>query len=339
MARPPDGGIRLPRTAEADTAERPIRRIRPDRHAVSMTFDDNRSQTPPPPPSPLSAPQPPAGSSPAPTVPFTGAVPPAPPLGAAPAPQTPGAQPPVGEKSFITTWLLSMLIGFFGADRFYLGKIGTGILKLVTFGGLGVWVLVDLIMVLTGATRDSRGNALAGYREHRKIAWIVTGAVLVIGMISGALGGGSRDSAPPAADPPAVTAPAEDETDADEPAPEPTEDAPVETAEPEPEPEVPAEYASALRKAETYSDLLHMSKQGIYDQLTSEYGEKFSAEAAQYAMDNLDADWNANALAKAKSYQQTLAMSPEAIRDQLTSEYGEKFTAEEADYAIAHLND
>lgn len=103
------------------------------------------------------------------------------------------------------------------------------------------------------------------------------------------------------------------------------------------EADVPAEYKSALKKAESYSNTMHMSKQGIYNQLTSENGEKFSAEAAQYAIDNVKADWNANALAKAKSYQETMNMSPSAIRDQLTSEYGEKFTAEEADYAIANL--
>ena len=107
---------------------------------------------------------------------------------------------------------------------------------------------------------------------------------------------------------------------------------------PEPTPAVPTEYKSALKKAKTYSDTMHMSKQGLYEQLTSEYGEKFSAEAAQYAIDNLDADYNYNALQKAKSYQETMAMSPEAIRDQLTSEYGEKFTQEEADYAIANLS-
>ena len=50
----------------------------------------------------------------------------------------------------------------------------------------------------------------------------------------------------------------------------------------------PKEYRNALRSAKTYSDMMHMSKQGIYDQLTSEYGEKFDAEAAQYAIDNLD---------------------------------------------------
>jgi len=102
---------------------------------------------------------------------------------------------------------------------------------------------------------------------------------------------------------------------------------------------VPAEYKSALNKATSYSNTMHMSKRGVYDQLVSEYGEKFSAAAAQYAIDNVKADWNANALAKAKTYQDTMNMSPAGIHDQLTSAYGEKFTQSEADYAIQHLND
>lgn len=104
------------------------------------------------------------------------------------------------------------------------------------------------------------------------------------------------------------------------------------------EDDVPSDHASALRSAETYSDMMHMSKQAIYDQLTSEY-DQFSEEAAQYAIDNIDADWNENALESAKSYRDTLNMSPDAIHDQLTSEYGGKFTEEEADYAIEHLDD
>lgn len=103
--------------------------------------------------------------------------------------------------------------------------------------------------------------------------------------------------------------------------------------------EVPREYQSALNKGESYASMMRMSKQGIYDQLTSEHGEKFSEEAAQYAIDNLEVDWKENALSKAKDYQDEMNMSPESIRDQLTSEHGEQFTQEEADYAIEHLND
>lgn len=102
--------------------------------------------------------------------------------------------------------------------------------------------------------------------------------------------------------------------------------------------DVPAEYKSALNKATTYANTMNMSKQGVYDQLVSSAGEQFSAAAAQYAIDNVKADWNANALAKAKTYQSTMSMSPAAIHDQLVSDAGEKFTQAEADYAIQHLN-
>ncbi len=105
------------------------------------------------------------------------------------------------------------------------------------------------------------------------------------------------------------------------------------------QPDVPAEYKSALNQAGSYANTMHMSKQGVYDQLVSEYGGKFTAPAAQYAIDNVKADWNANALAKAKDYQKTMSLSPTAIHDQLTSAAGEKFTQAEADYAIQHLND
>lgn len=101
--------------------------------------------------------------------------------------------------------------------------------------------------------------------------------------------------------------------------------------------EVPKEYKSALRKAKVYSDTMSMSKEGLYDQLTLEYGEKFSDEAAQYAMDNLEADWNKNALKKAKTYSDTMSMSKAGVYDQLISEYGEKFTEEEAQYAVDNL--
>lgn len=101
---------------------------------------------------------------------------------------------------------------------------------------------------------------------------------------------------------------------------------------------VSTEYKNALKKAESYSKMMFMSKQGIYDQLTSEYGEQFPTDAAQYAIENISADWNANALAKAKQYQETMSMSKQAIYDQLISEYGEKFTPEEAQYAVDHLN-
>ena len=114
---------------------------------------------------------------------------------------------------------------------------------------------------------------------------------------------------------------------------------PAPTPKPTPAPTVPAEYKSALSQADSYANTMHLSKQGVYDQLTSQYGGKFSAAAAQYAIDNVSADWNANALVSAKNYQSQQSLSPSAIHDQLTSAYGDKFTQAEADYAIQHLND
>ena len=78
-----------------------------------------------------------------------------------------------------------------------------------------------------------------------------------------------------------------------------------------------------------------MSQTGIYNQLTSEF-EGFSPEAAQYAVDNVEADWNENALEKAKDYFDMQAMSPDAVYNQLTSEF-EGFTPEQAQYAVDNL--
>ena len=95
---------------------------------------------------------------------------------------------------------------------------------------------------------------------------------------------------------------------------------------------------SALEKAKSYYDDFHMSKLGIYDILTSEYGEKFDKEDAQYAIDHLEADYEKNALEKAKSYAKDMHMSNDSIYDLLVSNYGEKFTESEAKYAIEHLD-
>ncbi len=95
---------------------------------------------------------------------------------------------------------------------------------------------------------------------------------------------------------------------------------------------------NALKKAISYAKNMHMSKLAVYEQLTSEYGEKFPEADAQWAVERLsDIDWKKNALEKAKSYQKGMSMSVDAIYDQLTSEYGERFTPEEAQYAVDNL--
>ncbi|MGR6916988.1 TM2 domain-containing protein [[Actinomadura] parvosata] len=65
------------------------------------------------------------------------------------------------QKSWIVAVLLCFFLGALGVHRFYVGKIGTGILQLVTLGGLGVWVLIDFIMILIGSFTDKQGQPLA----------------------------------------------------------------------------------------------------------------------------------------------------------------------------------
>jgi TM2 domain-containing membrane protein YozV len=58
------------------------------------------------------------------------------------------------DKSRLVALLLCIFLGWLGAHRFYVGKIGTGILELVTLGGLGWWWLVDFILIVSGTFKD-----------------------------------------------------------------------------------------------------------------------------------------------------------------------------------------
>lgn len=64
------------------------------------------------------------------------------------------------EKEWLVTLLLSLFLGTIGVHRFYVGKIGTGILQLITLGGCGVWTLIDIIMIVTGNFKDKDGNII-----------------------------------------------------------------------------------------------------------------------------------------------------------------------------------
>ena len=98
------------------------------------------------------------------------------------------------------------------------------------------------------------------------------------------------------------------------------------------------EQKAALSSAKSYSEYLNMSKEGIFEQLTSKAGDKYPEDIARYAVENLKADYKKNALESAKSYINIMDMSNEELCDQLTSSAGDKFTPEEAQYAIDNLD-
>lgn len=131
---------------------------------------------PPLPPPTAATPPPPANQSPV----------------AAPPPPTPSSPSPGNASKFYPTFFLGVFLGVFGAHRFYVRKIGTGVLQLVTFGGLGIWWLVDMIMILVGKFKDKSGAVIPNIAP--KLSWSVFAVVVIIGLASRGGDSGSSTS-------------------------------------------------------------------------------------------------------------------------------------------------
>ena len=64
----------------------------------------------------------------------------------------------VGQREWLVALILSVLLGSLGVDRFYMGLIGTGILKLITAGGCGVWYIIDIVLIASNTLKDKNGH-------------------------------------------------------------------------------------------------------------------------------------------------------------------------------------
>src|SRR5690606_24017448 len=103
------------------------------------------------------------------------------------------------------------------------------------------------------------------------------------------------------------------------------------------EPDYTVSQENAIRSAESYLDLMGFSRDGLIDQLSSEYGDGFSKADAIFAVDHVEVDWNAEAVEAGESYLELTGFSRAGLIDQLSSEYGDQFTLEQATYAADKL--
>lgn len=94
-------------------------------------------------------------------------------------------------------------------------------------------------------------------------------------------------------------------------------------------------------QAINYLQTLHLSKQGLYDQLTSEYGSQMTPEDANTVIGRLEplVNWNNLAVLSAQTYRNTLSLTGQALLEQLTSEYGSKFPIDQAQYGVDHVDE
>lgn len=84
------------------------------------------------------------------------------------------------QRSYVVTLLLSFFLGGLGIHRFYTGYIGLGILQLLTFGGCGIWALIDFIRIFFNNFKDADGQELCEYNKTLGLAFFYVWIAIVI---------------------------------------------------------------------------------------------------------------------------------------------------------------
>ena len=137
--------------------------------------------------------------------------------------------------------------------------------------------------------------------------------------------------------------PADDPTEepTEDPTEEPTKAAPKKVEKPKPKPKsdydkLSAEQQDAYGEGQDYLESQGFSKQGLIDQLSSDYGSQYKKKDAEKAVDALNEDWYKQAVRVAKEYRETQHFSTQGLIDQLDSDYGSQFTHDQAVYGAKH---
>ena len=91
-------------------------------------------------------------------------------------------------RKYLTATYFSLFLGMLGVDRFYMGYAGLGILKLITFGGLGIWWLIDLIWIALGNAKTKAGVRLTRTDEATKLVYIGVGIFMILQIVGGLFG-------------------------------------------------------------------------------------------------------------------------------------------------------
>lgn len=94
------------------------------------------------------------------------------------------------DTRYVTATYFSLFLGFLGVDRFYMGYVGLGILKLITFGGLGIWWLIDLIWIALGNAKTKGGIRIPRNEADMQLVYIGIGIFLlmqIVGVIVGTI--------------------------------------------------------------------------------------------------------------------------------------------------------
>lgn len=84
------------------------------------------------------------------------------------------------QRHFLAAFFISFFWGMFGIDRMYMGYWGLGFLKLITAGGFGIWVIVDLFLIMGGYMRDKQGREMLQIAEYKKFA---SNTILILSIV------------------------------------------------------------------------------------------------------------------------------------------------------------